>query len=700
MKKFFTLIMMVVAFSMSSYAATYLVVGSPIVCNEENWNINSTANVMGTSDGGATYTLTVSNATLEASTNYEYKIVEKGSWTEYWPNTGINASFSVSENGVYDILYTYTVSTAKCEVTTTKTGSAGEVTHTYSIAGKQADIFGASWSETNTSTEMTLNTETGLYEWTSGEFSVSGEAMTIEFKVVRDHGWAVAYPSQNKQVTAPVGGPYTLTVTFDATTQAVNATLNSATPITHIYSIAGDPESVFGASWSETNTSTEMTLNTETGLYEWTSGEFSVENQALAIGFKVVVDHAWGEAYPSDNYTLTAPVGGPYTLTVTFNAESKAVNAELNSETVITNTYSVAGSDATLFGASWSATETSTEMTEGESGVYSWTSGNFNQAADGFIEFKVIENHSWDSAYPSGDNQYVFVPAGGPYTLTVTYNTNGNAVSGTVNGADVAYSVVGGSTDILGGDWNVKNLSTKMTLGTDGLYRWTSAEFNQAEDGSISFKVAKNFSWGEAYPADNYNLNLPAGGPYTLTVTFNPNGNAVGAVLNGAHSYVVAGEPVEAFGSEWDINNTNNTLVHQGNGIYTLNVTYKPASSNSAPAKDQNVRKRAEGDMTTIKFKVVEDGNWDNAYPADNYTMEVPTDQESNIAITFDAASKGISAASEIVTGVNDLNADKAVAGVKYYNLLGVESAEPFQGVNVVVTTYADGSKQATKVVR
>ena len=593
MKKFFTLIMMVVAFSMSSYAATYLVVGSPLVCNGEDWNNNATANVMSTSDGGATYTLTVSNVTLEASTNYEYKIVEKGSWTEYWPNTGSNASFSVSENGVYDILYTYTVSTDKCEVTTTKTGSAGEVTHTYSIAGKQADIF--------------------------------------------------------------------------------------------------------GASWSATNTSTEMTLNTETGLYEWTSGEFSVENQALAIGFKVVVDHAWGEAYPSDNYTLTAPVGGPYTLTVTFNADSKEVNAELNSETVITNTYSVAGSDATLFGASWSATETSTEMTEGESGVYSWTSGNFNQAADGFIEFKVIENHSWDSAYPSGDNQYVFVPAGGPYTLTVTYNTNGNAVSGTVNGADVAYSVVGGSTDILGGDWNVKNLSTKMTQGTDGLYRWTSAEFNQAEDGSISFKVVKNFSWGEAYPADNYYLNLPAGGPYTLTVTFNPNGNAVGAVLNGAHSYVVAGEPVEAFGSEWDINNTNNALVHQGNGIYTLNVTYKPASSNSAPAKGQNVRKRAEGDMTTIKFKVVEDGNWENAYPADNYTMEVPTDQKSNIAITFDAASKGISATSEIATGVNDLNADKAVAGVKYYNLLGVESAE---GVNVVVTTYADGSKQATKVVR
>ncbi len=50
----------------------------------------------------------------------------------------------------------------------------------------------------------------------------------------------------------------------------------------------------------------------------------------------------------------------------------------------------------------------------------------------------------------------------------------------------------------------------------------------------------------------------------------------------------------------------------------------------------------------------------------------------------------------EDVTG----DAAKTVAGVRYFNLLGVESAEPFQGVNVVVTTYTDGSRQARKVIR
>ncbi len=54
----------------------------------------------------------------------------------------------------------------------------------------------------------------------------------------------------------------------------------------------------------------------------------------------------------------------------------------------------------------------------------------------------------------------------------------------------------------------------------------------------------------------------------------------------------------------------------------------------------------------------------------------------------------------KIPTGVADLNADKAVAGVKYVNVAGVESNTPFEGVNIVVTTYTDGTKAAVKVIK
>ena len=53
-----------------------------------------------------------------------------------------------------------------------------------------------------------------------------------------------------------------------------------------------------------------------------------------------------------------------------------------------------------------------------------------------------------------------------------------------------------------------------------------------------------------------------------------------------------------------------------------------------------------------------------------------------------------------VITAVNDVNVNKAVAGVKYYNLAGVESDQPFDGVNVVVTTYTDGTKAAAKVIK
>lgn len=54
----------------------------------------------------------------------------------------------------------------------------------------------------------------------------------------------------------------------------------------------------------------------------------------------------------------------------------------------------------------------------------------------------------------------------------------------------------------------------------------------------------------------------------------------------------------------------------------------------------------------------------------------------------------------DISTGVEDVDAEKTVAGVTYYNLLGVSSDSPFEGVNVVVTTYTDGTKSSKKILK
>ena len=51
-------------------------------------------------------------------------------------------------------------------------------------------------------------------------------------------------------------------------------------------------------------------------------------------------------------------------------------------------------------------------------------------------------------------------------------------------------------------------------------------------------------------------------------------------------------------------------------------------------------------------------------------------------------------------TSVKDVQAIKKVVSVRYYNIMGMESEQPFEGINIVVTRYSDGSNSTIKVLR
>ncbi len=55
-----------------------------------------------------------------------------------------------------------------------------------------------------------------------------------------------------------------------------------------------------------------------------------------------------------------------------------------------------------------------------------------------------------------------------------------------------------------------------------------------------------------------------------------------------------------------------------------------------------------------------------------------------------------------IVTEIVNVNVDdsKELVSVRYYNMMGVESKTPFEGVNIVVRDYSDGSRTTTKVLK
>ena len=90
---------------------------------------------------------------------------------------------------------------------------------TYTVAGSDAAIFGETWNPALAANDMTLTN--GIYKWEKAELDLT--AGDIEFKVVKNHSWDVAYPASNYVLNIAEEGEYTITITFDPATEAVAA---------------------------------------------------------------------------------------------------------------------------------------------------------------------------------------------------------------------------------------------------------------------------------------------------------------------------------------------------------------------------------------------------------------------------------------------------------------------------------------------
>ena len=81
------------------------------------------------------------------------------------------------------------------------------------------------------------------------------------------------------------------------------------------------------------------------------------------------------------------------------------------------------------------------------------------------------------------------------------------------------------------------------------------------------------------------------------------------------------------------------------------------------------------------------------------YTLPVGYNYNLGVAISSDGSQFYVYAAQAGFTNVNELNAGKIVAAVRYFNVMGQEMAWP-QGVTIVVTTYTDGDTSVVKVMK
>ena len=409
----------------------YTVAGTPASIFGEEWNPNFAANNMTLVDGLYTWTKTGVEAT--DTTVVQFKVVANGNWNTCWPLSDENGDnnwwYQFPENGTYDIVITFNEETKEITFTATKQGGEEPVEDTYTVAGTE-NLFGSNWDPSDTKNDM-VKGEDGIYTWTKTGVEFA-DVDTIEFKVVKNHSWDVAsYPENNWWHRIATAGTYDFVITFNPAAEAGQEITFTATkqggeePVEMVYTVVG-PESVFGSNWNPADEANNM-VKGEDGIYTWTKEEVTLYGN---FEFKVVGNHDYAiYEWPMgpNNWVANLTEGeGIYTVAITFDpeaADSVRIACTLTKTADITpveHTYTVAGTQ-NLFGSNWNPADEANDMVKGEDGIYTWTKDGVEFAAEETVQFKVVQDHAWDYAWPSSDWWWQCTEAGA-YNVVITFD--------------------------------------------------------------------------------------------------------------------------------------------------------------------------------------------------------------------------------------------------------------------------------------
>ena len=205
--------------------------------------------------------------------------------------------------------------------------------------------------------EMTYDEETQTYTYnyapnTAVNITFADKQLTAE-EDAADNYWS-SFNANNRysigtgNIVPVLGKQYTLdkhgdaNVTLEAGTYTLTVkdmkltVTGTVTPVETTWTVAGTPAEVFGTTWDSENTSNDMVKG------EGNTWTFTKENVSLTAGkieFKVCKDHAWGIAYPGEDYQLNVAADGIYDVNITFKDDTKAVSATLVEKHEYTATF-------------------------------------------------------------------------------------------------------------------------------------------------------------------------------------------------------------------------------------------------------------------------------------------------------------------------------------------------------------------------
>ena len=236
-----------------------------------------------------------------------------------------------------------------------------------------------------------------------------------------------------------------------------------------------------------------------------------------------------------------------------------------------------------------------------------------------------------------------------------------------------------GSSTIFGSHWDQKDTSNDLTDKGDGIWELTKTGCILEQNVKNEFKVVKNHSWAESYPATNYVFTVKETGTYSVTIQFDANNCTInttytktGGAVIGEKTWTVAGSP-EILGKDWVETATENDMIKQED-----NVTYILTKTNLTLA------------IGTYKYKICANHGWAENYgdendPEGNASIYIEEAGTYDVTFTFNQATKEVSATAvpSVTDGISQIASDIKTKKV-IFNLQGQRISAPKQGVYII----------------
>ena len=731
MKKIFTFFAMTMLFALSSQAAYYIVGNVPF----GNWDPAAGVEMTQNTDGSYSYTATISGSVwfvfasgLDASWdvfNAEYRYgpasgadeeVQAGAWITTQKQGNGNGAYKFTGSGS-EYVFTFNPYINKFKID----GYVVPIDiETYTVAGVPASIFGTEWDNANTDNDM-IEQEDGTFMFQKFGCEL-GEGTEIAFKIVGNHDWGNAWPSDNFVYTVEQSGVYDVTITFNPETKLPNIELvqsGSISVLTGDLFILGE---VNGNGWDPSNgvkmetedgkvftgtiTTTGANIDEADGngysYFAFTSklGE-NAEDWAGIAAYRIgatendylLSPDLYGIELPLSNFGQTNSFkipAGMYDLTVDVVNKTMIVN--------MTETPPEPPVEGFKIEKVWEIADLPSFIPTADARQGFGMGGKFyiNNKADQKV-IVVDENGLTNTEYPGGAN------------CGITRDEAGNIVVSTAAFPDpwneATIKVINPETN------EMKEYTVPEECGIAGRCDFLGfAKGNLMENGFIYLTGATNsgvsvLSIGgdggevivdECYPAPcdglsptsstviNYYKDVN-GEDALLYVT--RNAAPLKLMLDDGDSFVATSIAVPAKGAC----NGMFPFIWEGKEyfIYPQEPNYQDGFAIAEAG--------AEEPIVVVPSTVT--GNA-NAYQANWLNAEVDEDGVNIYQyypgghLTVYRLTNGSGSVEELI---NDTN--KIVAGVRYYNIMGQEMKEA-NGITIVVTTYTDGSHSAVKVIK